>query len=435
MMPKTGSYFRVEYYACVVMGLPFPHSNVMSMKHSILLHNSKRMDRKLKTRVERVAGCTTTLSPTRIVSCLDSRPVVGSFIAAPAHEAVEKKFLMKGDRRARFEAHLDKTFFYLDEESITITCNIDNRSSKSRVHAISVTVLEILGESQVCREIVKRGAGGVGRWQVVADQGALFRPDGDNERQGADQGNDDGQDQQPDDDGEDQQEGGAQEEDGEEMELHEEGDDDYDKNGDGESPEVEERPAWAGRRRGSLGSSDGGSSAPPPLPGRRRNSIASGEESNATRPRRSSTSSASSSSSSSAATPSQTHDVIRRSSLGGAGNPPADPQAFMQRRRNSLAGEPGANRRGAVGNGAAGRYPEMGRRLGEKRVYHVQVEAGTMMRGVELAYPVRWGDVLGESLFNTATFHQTYLLVISFHMSFGRVDPRVRIPIFLIKRC
>ncbi len=58
MMPKTGSYFRVEYYASVVLGLPFPHSNVMSMKHNILLHNSKRMDRKLKTRVERVAGCT-----------------------------------------------------------------------------------------------------------------------------------------------------------------------------------------------------------------------------------------------------------------------------------------------------------------------------------------------------------------------------------------
>ncbi len=115
----------------------------------------------------------------------------------------------------------------------------------------------------------------------------------------------------------------------------------------------------------------------------------------------------------------------------------ADPQAFMQRRRNSLAGEPGATRREPVSNSgsASNRYPETGRRLGEKRIYHVQVDTGEMLRGVELTYPVRWSDVLGESLFNTATFHQTYLLVVSFHMSFGRIDPRVRIPIFLIKRC
>lgn len=409
MMPKTGSYFRVEYYASVVLGLPFPHSNVMSMKHNILLHNSKRMDRKLKTRVERVAG-------------------------SPAHEAVEKRFLMKADRRARFEAHLDKTFFYLDEEAITITCNIDNRCSRSRVHAVSVTVLEILGESQVCREIVKRGAGGVGRWQLVADNQRGIRPNGDDDNQNDDNNddNDEGQQQRRGDDGD------QDEADGEEMELHEEGDNEYDEDEEGDrlgeestegsSPEVEERPAWAGRRRGSLGSSGGASSAAPPLPGRRRNSIAGGEQSS------------SSSSSSSSSTPSQTHDVIRRSSLGGAGaGVAADPQAFMQRRRNSLAGEPGATRREPVSNnnsgGASSRYPEMGRRLGEKRIYHVQVDAGEMLRGVELTYPVRWGDVLGESLFNTATFHQTYLLVVSFHMSFGRIDPRVRIPIFLIKRC
>jgi len=327
MLPRTGNYFRVEYHACAIFCQPFPHTKVSSMKHSLLLHNSERMRAKLKGRISQVAS-------------------------SPATETVEKHFMLHSDCRAIFEARLEKTYFHLDQEAITITCSINNRHSKSKIYAVSVTIIEVLGQSRVCREVIKRGAGGVGQWQIVDGQG-LPAPRLHHLHQ---------------------TQGGTLQDD--RVQEEEDGTRQGGEGGDGSEESSEGLDEIHGSNSGS--SSGVGDNTPAPRSGNGSVSWQSGNARTA-------------------------HPIL-------------------------ISRRPRAG--GQFGNGQQSRSSRM---LGEKRLYHISVDSGEMLRGIELTYPLRGDDIMGESLFNTHAFHQTYLLVVTFHMSFGHIDPRLRIPIFLIK--
>ncbi len=67
-------------------------------------------------------------------------------------------------------------------------------------------------------------------------------------------------------------------------------------------------------------------------------------------------------------------------------------------------------------------------KLGRAMVFPLQVQ-GLEKQNVEIIYPVRCEHLQGSSLFNSVSFRQFYLLVVTFNMPFGVIDPEIKIPL------
>jgi len=233
--------------------------------------------------------------------------------SAPAVERVERRFLLgkANGRKGAFEVRLAKTFFNVDQEDIRIRITVNNFSN-SKISSVSVNILEVLGESSLCREMVKRGAGGVGEISFAADSNKT----------------------------------GGQEEEKKTMSEEEKE----------EGTEKEEQQDEKGKTKEKEGDGEKGSESLP-------------------------------------------QDHKRKDSWLELGLAHLD---------------------------------HMKTKKGAKRVYPLELRAGEQVRDVELSYPLRSVDIQGESLFYSLSFRQTYYLIVTFHMSFGTVNPRVRIPIVLL---
>lgn len=79
---------------------------------------------------------------------------------------------------------------------------------------------------------------------------------------------------------------------------------------------------------------------------------------------------------------------------------------------------------------------EVVERRGSRRVYGeadgVQVAKGEVRRDIDLYYPVTDANAKGGSLFNCALFQQRFAVCVSLNI-FGCVDPRIEIPLFVLR--
>ncbi len=129
---KSHGFFKIHYSAAAIIAQHFPYSNIGSPRTKIFASESRATQQRSLQVIKHNWGHRVT-------------------------ERIKKGFLLHSGG-ASFEARLERSWYNLGED-MKLTLAVNNTKSRKKVHAVSVGILEVIGENMFCKEVIKRGAG------------------------------------------------------------------------------------------------------------------------------------------------------------------------------------------------------------------------------------------------------------------------------------